>query len=134
MDIAKSNNQINWKHLYWIIYLPNCWFIYHIFSIQFKYLQYLKQTGSYLLDFGIKSGSLKEFVFYRNILYLFYIPILITIGSASIALRRKIGSNQSAVLNILPKFVLSIILTTFTYAISLILINIYIIFTKSTGG
>lgn len=131
MDLAKPKRRLSfWNYISFLIYLPIFWFIYHLFSIQQKYIQHLLKSGGSFVDIGIKSGGLKEFVYYRNIFYLIYLTVAVIIGLIMLFKKKKVAYELSYFNKIIPKLILSIIVTTFSYVIASILVDLYLIYLR----
>ncbi len=115
-DLAEQSSVSNIPSIFGkLIFIPNLYFIYFTFNL----IKTNPQT------------AIQEFVRVRDLLYVVYIPLFIIIGLLILILQRQ--DKNSSILknlrNLLPNLILSLILTTFSYAIAkylndlLILVN-----------
>lgn len=115
----------------WILFLPNLWLIYHIFTMGHGASGEISPQGS-AFTFLAQLGALTDFKQYRNTLYIAYgvLMLLIALNRKIVDSRKdkKKGPHVSAAADILmiqaSDIVIALLVTTFAYAIAALLLDI----------
>ncbi len=106
----------------WLTNIPALWLIYHIFTLGISnslFSVYPGDSFTYLASIGL----LTDFKMWRNTFYLGYGAVLLFMGIY--ILTRPKGAKPPFVAGLIPSVISSLLLTTFSYAITAILMDAY---------